>query len=44
MIWLSRRKVSGVATRDSLDRTGGPSERLGSTTGSSTTWYAQGWG
>jgi RHS repeat-associated protein len=41
---LALRTAGGATTRYTLDAAGGLVERLGTTTGGTTTWYARGWG
>ena len=41
---LAQETTAGTSTAYWLDTTGGLPERLGATTGASTTWYIRGWG
>ena len=41
---LTGETAGTTTTRYTLDTAGGLSERLGATTGGSTTWYVRGWG
>jgi hypothetical protein len=41
---LAQETTAGTSTAYWLDTTGGLPERLGATTGGSTSWYTRGWG